>query len=171
MPDIFFCPGADPVDRNVLTLVLRVDPQGTPAERAVYALGMSAYEGDRVFYVLPTDAWAERRLEGDTLTVDIMTYTSWLGELVAGVADPADFDPLPGPNPGECVLLRRSATVDPVEYARADGATLVFGAPADMPVEQVIAAMYAEEDWPIILGPRRDQPIESSNQPIEPPTV
>ena len=50
-------------------------------------------------------------------------------------------------------LLRVVTRVDPVEAARAPEAKIVFAAAADSSVDQVVAAIHAETDWPVIYAP------------------
>ncbi|MFL6073347.1 MAG: hypothetical protein ACJ73S_08140 [Mycobacteriales bacterium] len=128
MAEAWLCSGVDPDAPEDVLLVVVVDPEGEPGERAVARLGLSAYEGETAFHLAPADGWAERRLDGDTLTVDVI-------------------------GAGAVRLLRVAGTVDPAEYARAGPATVVWEAPAGTPAEQVIAGLRDQADLPLILAP------------------
>ncbi|MBC6463286.1 hypothetical protein [Actinomadura sp. HBU206391] len=112
--------------------------------------GAHAYEGDRAFYVVQTDAWVERRLDGDTLTVDVVAHSAVLKRLgiePAGFADRSRVDPY------AVRLLRVVSAVDPALYARVPETTIVFAAPSGGPADKVVAALNAEADWPVIYAP------------------
>jgi hypothetical protein len=128
MAEAWLCSGVDPDTPDGVVLVVVVDPEGDHGERAVSRLGLSAYEGDTGFHLARTDGWAERRLDGDRLTVDVVD-----GEAAR--------------------LLRVTATVDPAEYARAAEVTVVWEAPSGTPAEQVIAALRDQADLPLVLAP------------------
>jgi hypothetical protein len=128
MAEAWLCSGVDPDTPDGVVLVVVVDPEGDQGERAVSRLGLSAYEGDTAFHLARTDGWAERRLDGDTLTVDVV-------------------------DGGAARLLRVTATVDPAEYARAAEVTVVWEAPSGTPAEQVIAALRDQADLPLVLAP------------------
>ncbi|MFF4772686.1 hypothetical protein ACFY05_07485 [Microtetraspora fusca] len=65
------CPGVNRDEPDVPVVMLVVDPDGTPGERAVARLGDYCYEGDGVFFLLQTDGWAEHALDDNRLVVEI----------------------------------------------------------------------------------------------------
>ncbi|MEU4120199.1 hypothetical protein AB0F71_37580 [Kitasatospora sp. NPDC028055] len=154
----------DPSDREAHVAVLVVDPDGTPGERALDRLGAYCYEGDGAFFLLPTDGWAERTLDGDRLTVTIAVYPYALEQVRV---DPADFPLRSALDPDAAVVL--SAEVDlPAEVAarsarsarsaRLSEATAVFTGAAGVPLEALLAS---GEDWPMVLA---DGPAEEERE-------
>jgi hypothetical protein len=123
--------GIDPDAPDDMHLVVAVDPNGSPGERAVVELATRAAEGDGALFVAPADGWVQRRLDGDTLTV----------ELYRGGTDPER-------------LVRVETTVDPLDYAETGPSTLVFAAARGATSDEVVAAIQAEVDWPIVYAPR-----------------
>jgi hypothetical protein len=149
--DTWLRTGVDPQAPDAPLLVVVIDPAAGPGERAVRNLLDHGYEGDGAFYLLPTDAWVERQLDGTTLTVRIVAPTDQLDELDiedAGFAEP---------EPGDTVLLERVTTVDPALYARTGPGTMVFASRRGTSPAEVVAAIHAADDWPLILGPRQSR--------------
>jgi hypothetical protein len=119
--------------------VVRVDPDGSPGERAVARLGDHCYEGDGVLFLSQTDGWAEHTLDGRRLTVDIAVYPA------PPARTGADLVAFPGrssADPEAVLVLRAETEADPELYARAAPAVFT-GAPDRAP----------DADWPMLLAP------------------
>ncbi|MFJ7249614.1 hypothetical protein ACIQWA_33960 [Kitasatospora sp. NPDC098652] len=148
----------DPSDREAHVAVLVVDPDGTPGERALDRLGAYCYEGDGAFFLLPTDGWAERSLDGDRLTVTIAVYPYALEQVRV---DPADF-PLRSVLDPDAAVVLSAEVVLPTEVAarsaRLSEATAVFTGAAGVPLEALLAS---GEDWPMVLA---DGPAEEEGE-------
>ncbi|MYR93359.1 hypothetical protein GTY67_09865 [Streptomyces sp. SID8374] len=129
-----------------VTVVVVVSEDADRHERAVARLMSSGYEGDDCLHLVRTDGWAERRLDGGLLTVDIVAYP-------ALVEDAGPFPARSLADPAALRLLRVTARVDPAAYARASEATLVLVAPAGTPAEAAVALVRSGEDWPLVLAP------------------
>ncbi|MFF2354734.1 hypothetical protein ACFVVL_33845 [Kitasatospora sp. NPDC058115] len=139
--------GVNPDDPDAPVVVLIVDPDGPPGERAVAELGSYGYEGDGAFFLLPTDGWAEHTLDGGRLTVEVAVYPFTLQQIGA---DPEAFPERSSAEPEAVVVLRADASVDPELWARADDATAVFTAGAGLAPDEVPAG---EDAWPLVLAP------------------
>ncbi|MFJ3667006.1 hypothetical protein ACIPSE_11170 [Streptomyces sp. NPDC090106] len=139
--------GLDPDDPDRVLAVLVVDPEGTPAERALAALGSYCYEGDGVFYLVRTDGWAERTLDEGELTVDIAVYPVPLRQVDV---DPEDFPARSTVDPQALLLLSARTQVDPELGARMAEATAVFTAAPDVPLDDLLKA---DDQWPMLLAP------------------
>ncbi|MFI8435643.1 hypothetical protein ACIGJO_18200 [Streptomyces sp. NPDC079020] len=151
MAELVLCTGLDPDDPDSVTPVVIVAEGSTPAEDAVTRLGAYGYEGDDCLYIVQTDGWAERRLEGELLTVDIVAYPA----VLKGLETDADLFPeRSAADPEALRLLRVSARVSPGTYARATDITAVLTAPAGTPAEEVVDEARSGESWPLILAPR-----------------
>lgn len=98
-----------------------------------------------------TDGWAERRLDGELLTVDIVAHPALLRGLEV---DRERFTERSSGDPAALRLLRVAACVDPGAYGRASEVTLVLTAPAGTPTEQAVEWVRTGEDWPLVLTPR-----------------
>lgn len=150
MAELVLCTGLDPDEPDSVTLVVVVAEEGAEDEHAVARLGAYGYEGDGCLYFVQTDGWAERRLDGELLTVDIVAYPAVLEGLEA------DAELFPGrssADPAALRLLRVSGRVSPGLYARAQDSTLVLTAPAGTPAGQVVAEARSGENWPLVLAP------------------
>ncbi|MFB6891402.1 hypothetical protein ACFCX4_19100 [Kitasatospora sp. NPDC056327] len=143
--------GINPDDPDAPVVVLLVDPDGPPGERAVARLGAHGHEESGAFHLLPTDGWAERSLDGDRLTLAVAAYPVALRQV--GV-DPAAFPERSAAAPEAALLLRAEAVVDPGLYARADDVTAVFTAGPDLAPDEV----PADEEPPLLLAP---EPVEA----------
>ncbi|MFD9689165.1 hypothetical protein [Kitasatospora sp. NPDC059088] len=152
----------DPSDREAHVAVLVVDPDGTPGERALDRLGSYCYEGDRAFFLLATDGWAEQSRDGDRLTVSIAVYPY---ALVQVRVDPFDFPLRSALDPEAAVVLTAEVTV-PGLPARLSEATAVFTGAADVPLEVLLAS---EDDWPMVLapGPAEDEDDDGADGAYE----
>ncbi|GAB2898654.1 hypothetical protein [Streptomyces mayteni] len=139
--------GADPDEPRTPVVMLVVDPEGSPGERAVARLGGYGYEGDGAFYLPRTDGWAERALDGGRLVVDVAVWPSLLRRI--GV-DPAQFGRRSAVDPEAALVLRAEAEVDPAAYAGAGAATAVFTAGAGRALDDGFPAV---DDWPLLLAP------------------
>ncbi|MFF8771784.1 hypothetical protein [Kitasatospora sp. NPDC015120] len=139
--------GINPDDPDAPVVALLVDPGGPPGERAVARLDRYGHEGDGAFYLLPTDGWAERTLDGDRLTVTVAAYPFTLKQLGA---DPEAFPERSDTVPEAALVLRAVTVVDPGTYARADDATAVFTAGPGLALDEVLAG---EDAWPLVLAP------------------
>jgi hypothetical protein len=145
--------GVDPDAPDEVVLMVVVDPAGTPGERAVARLADYGYEGDGALYLVRTDGWVERRLDGRTLVIDVVAYPALLeGADLAG----AGFPERSQVDPQAVRLLRLTTVVDPVEYAHAPEATAVLSAPAGSTPDGILAAVRAGDAWPVIYGPPPD---------------
>ncbi|MEU3056941.1 hypothetical protein [Streptomyces griseus] len=150
MAEALLCTGLDPDDPDAETLVVVVSDVPDHHERAAARLASYGYEGDGCLYLVQTDGWAERRLEGDLLTVDIVAHPALLRGLEA---DRERFSAPSSADPAALRLLRVETRVDPAAYGRASGATLVLTAPAGTPAEEAVALVRSGEDWPLVLTP------------------
>ncbi|MDJ0346472.1 hypothetical protein QMK19_33495 [Streptomyces sp. H10-C2] len=139
-------PGVKPDEPEVPVVVLIVDPDGLPGERAVYELFSYCYEGDGVFYLVGTDGWAEHTLDGDRLVVDIAVYPGALGQVGVDAGAFPDHSAL---DPDAALVLHVEGVVDPELYARAAPATAVFAAGPDRLLDDVLAS---DHDWPMVLA-------------------
>ncbi|MFD7716752.1 hypothetical protein [Streptomyces sp. NPDC059814] len=151
MAELVLCTGLNPDDPDSVTPVVIVAEGRAADEDAVARLGLHGHEGDGCLYFVRTDGWAERRLEGGLLTVDIVAYPVVLKGLDAA----ADrFPERSAADPEALRLLRVSAQVGPGTYARATDITAVLTAPAGMPAEQVVAKARSGGILPLVLAPR-----------------
>ncbi|MER5983046.1 hypothetical protein [Streptomyces sp. NPDC001787] len=151
MAELVLCTGLDPDDPESVTLVVTAAEGRTPGEDAVARLGAYGYEGDGCLYFVRTDGWAERRLDGELLTVDIVAYPA----VLKGLEAEADrFPERSAADPEALRLLRVSARVSPGTYARAADITAVLTAPAGTPAEEVVAEARSGGSRPLILAPR-----------------
>ncbi|MEU0356600.1 hypothetical protein [Streptomyces cyaneofuscatus] len=149
MAEALLCAGLDPDDPDSTTLVVVVAEEGHH-ERAVAGLVPYGYEGDGCLYLVRTDGWAERRLEGRRLIVDIVAYPALLEGLDGGAER---FPERSDADPAALRLLRVRASVDPDAYERASEVTLVLTAPAGTPAEEAVALVRSGEDWPLVVAP------------------
>lgn len=151
MAEALLCDGLDPDCPDAMTLVVVVSEVADHHERAAARLASYGYEGENCLYLVQTDGWAERRLDGELLTVDIVAHPALLRGLEV---DRERFTARSSGDPAALRLLRVAARVDPVAYGRASELTLVLTVPAGTPAEQAVAAVRAGEDWPLVLTPR-----------------
>ncbi|WP_034092158.1 hypothetical protein [Streptacidiphilus albus] len=150
MADAWLCSGINPDAPEDVHLVVAVDPAGPVGERAVAGVAVWGAEVDGAVYILQTDAWVERALRGDRLTVDVMAYPRLLSY---ADAEAADFPERPLTDPDAVRLLRVVTTVDPVAYGQAGEETVVLDVPAGSSAAEVVAAIQSGEDWPTIYAP------------------
>ncbi|MHC3475201.1 hypothetical protein ACYF6T_41950 [Streptomyces sp. 7R007] len=150
MAQLWLRDGLDPDAPEAVVVAVLIDPAGTPQERAVGALFSCAYEGEDCFLLVRTDGWAERRLRGDVLTVDVVVHPALLKRLEI---DAAGFPERSSADPDAVRLLRVSTRVDPRQYEQAPAATVVLTAPAEATPEQIVAGLQARDDWPLIMAP------------------
>ncbi|QXE38749.1 hypothetical protein KQY30_35610 [Streptomyces sp. GMY02] len=139
--------GLDPDAPETVFAVLVVDPNGTPAERAVARLGSYCYEGDEVFYLVRTDGWAERSLDAGLLTVSIAVYPVPLQQVSV---DPASFPSRSAVDPQAVIVLSARTTADPALSARLAGPTAVYTAGPDISLDDLLTS---GEEWPMVLAP------------------
>jgi hypothetical protein len=130
--------GIDPDDPDALVLAVIIDPAGSAGERALMALGDLCYpdEDTGAYYILGTDAYADRRIVDGEVIVDVVTYPEVLANL--GVA--AEFPPYDA----ETVLLLRAT--GETEHDTLPAATLVFTTPIDELTDN-------EDERPYVLAP------------------
>ena len=149
MPLVSLVSVADHPDARFQVVVV-IDPAASVEERALAYLGSSAYESEDAWYVLQTDAWVERRLDGDCLTLDFVAYATGLD----GFEGPMDRFVSRSPIDSDAIrLLRVVGQVDPVAYARAAPETLVtMGASTT----DALAALANGEDDPLVFAPAPD---------------
>ncbi|MCH5675893.1 hypothetical protein [Streptomyces gilvus] len=150
MAQLWVRDGMDPEAPDAVVVAVVVDPAGTAEERAVAALFSYAYDGDGTFLLVRTDGWAERRVDGDVLTVEIVVHRAVLDAL--GI-DGAGFPERPLVRPDAVRLLRVSTPVVGGRYDRALDVTAVLSAPAGAAAEQIVADVHSGEAWPLILAP------------------
>ncbi|MFJ9896029.1 hypothetical protein ACIQPR_22195 [Streptomyces sp. NPDC091280] len=147
MARLYVRSGIAPDDPDAAFVILVVDPDGTPGERAVARLGGHCYEGDGAFYLVRTDGWAERSLDSGRLEVGVAVHPVALRH--AGV-DPAGFPERSVTDPDAVLLLSAATTVEPALRARLGEPTAVFTAGPDVPLDRLLAD---DEEWPIVLAP------------------
>jgi len=151
MPSISLVAAPDHPDARFQVVVV-IDPAASVEERALAYLGSSAYEGDDAWYVLQTDAWVERRLDGDCLTLDVLAYPPCLDGF-EGQMDPVVSQS--SIDPDAIRLLRVVGQVDPDAYSQAAPETLVMmGASAT----DALAALANGEDEPLVFAPPPEAP-------------
>ncbi|MET8658540.1 hypothetical protein [Streptomyces griseus] len=150
MAQALLCAGLDPDDPDATTLVVVVAEQADHQERAAARLGSYGYEGEDCLYLARTDGWAERRLDGELLIVDIVAYPALLKGLEA---DPGRFAERSSADPAALRLLRVEARVDAAAYERASEVTLLLTAPAGSPAEEAVALVRSGEDLPLVMAP------------------
>lgn len=150
MAQVWLGSGMDPDAPEAVVVAVVIDPQGTPEERAVGALFSCAYEGEGCFLLVRTDGWAERRLQGGVLTVEIVVHPAVLGMLGF---DAAGFPERSSVEPAAVRLLRVSTHVAGCQYDQALDVTAVLKAPAELTPQQVVAGLRSGETWPLILAP------------------
>ncbi|MFB8104380.1 MULTISPECIES: hypothetical protein [unclassified Streptomyces] len=150
MAEALLCAGLDPDDPDCTTLVVVVTEEEGHQERAVAGLVPYGYEGDGCLYLVRTDGWAERRLEGRQLTVDIVAYPALLDGPEGGAER---FPERSDADPAALRLLRVRACVEPDAYERASEVTLVLTAPAGTPAEEAVALVRSGEDRPLVVAP------------------
>ncbi|MFE1963137.1 hypothetical protein [Streptomyces sp. NPDC059479] len=138
--------GLDPDAPDTVFAVLVVDPDGTPAERAVAELGAYCYEGDGAVHLVRTDGWAERSLDAGLLTVGIAVHPVPLRQV--GV-DPADFPGRSAVDPQAMMVLSARTAADPALSARLAEPTAVFTAGPDVSLDDLLKS----EEWPMVLAP------------------
>ncbi|MCI3276766.1 hypothetical protein [Streptomyces cylindrosporus] len=139
--------GMDPDAPKTAYAVLVVDPEGTPGERAVAALGSCCYEGDGAFYLVRSDGWAERSPEDGRLAVRIAVHPAVLRQV--GV-DPEDFPGRSSVDPRALLVLEARAAADPALTAHLAEPTAVFTAGPDTTLEELLAS---DAEWPMFLAP------------------
>lgn len=128
MAEVVLRRGINPDFPEELVLAVVVDPDGSPGERAVAALGGRCYEGDGAFYLAQTDGWAASSLADGVLTVDVVVYAAVAGK---------SLDAFPaGPVDGTVRLLRVTGTTDETVLP-----------------EDGVALFKRADDWPILLAP------------------
>ncbi|WP_098008383.1 hypothetical protein [Streptomyces sp. sk226] len=150
MAETLLCTGLNPDDPDAETVVVVVSEVPDDHERAAARLAACGYEGDGCFYLVQTDGWAERRLDGDVLTVDIVAHPVLLRGLEV---DRAKFTARSSYAPSVLRLLRVEARVDPAAYARASEETVLVTAPPGTPAEDAVALVRSGEEWPLVLTP------------------
>lgn len=151
MPQLWITRGLNPDVPDGLGVLVRFDPaEETPAAIILDHLADYAYDGDYRFYILATDAFIERRLEGSTLTLDLVTYPSKIER--AGV-DPTLFQQPAVQDASAVRILRAAFEVDPAEYAEAAEETYLWLSAEDASLEQIKEAIADEEDLPLVFAP------------------
>ncbi|MGW6289592.1 hypothetical protein [Streptomyces sp. NPDC055107] len=151
MAEVVLCEGLDPDYPDATTVVVVVSDVAGHHERAAARLGSYGYEGENCLYLVQTDGWAERRLNGELLTVDIVAHPALLRGLEV---DRERFTARSVGDPAVLRLLRVEARVDPEAYGRASELTLVLTVPAGTPAGQAVERVRTGEDWPLVLTPR-----------------
>ncbi|MEV8390172.1 MULTISPECIES: hypothetical protein [unclassified Streptomyces] len=147
MARLYVRPGIDPDEPDVPVVVLLVDPEGAPGERAVVRLGDYCHEVNGWACLLRTDGWAEHARDGGQLVVDVAVYPVALRAV--GV-DPADFPWRSAIDPEAVVVLRARTAAAPESSVRLAEGTTVFLAGPDVPLDGLLTAY---DDWPMVLAP------------------
>ncbi|MFE4538672.1 hypothetical protein ACFRKB_26970 [Streptomyces scopuliridis] len=147
MARLYVRPGIDPDEPDVPVVVLLVDPEGAPGERAVVRLGDYCHEVNGWACLLQTDGWAEHTRDSGRLIVDVAVYPA--GLRAVGV-DPADFPGRSAVDPEAVVVLRAQTAAVPGPFVPLSEATAVFTAGPDVPLDELLATY---DDWPILLAP------------------
>jgi len=134
--------GIDPDDPDALVLAVVIDPAGSAGERALVALGDLCYPDEDTggYYILGTDAYADRRIVDGEVIVDIVAYP----EVLTNIGVAAEFPPYGA----ETVLLLRAT--GETEYDTLPAATLVFTTPIEELTDN-------EDERPYVLAPPPDQ--------------
>ncbi|MCP2098198.1 hypothetical protein LV78_006189 [Actinosynnema pretiosum] len=149
VPELLLRNGINPEDPDAPVLLVIIDPERSPGERAVCLLGNHGYERDNALYLVPTDGWAERALDGGSLVVDLVAYPLVLGgyDLDLGLfTEPAAQD-------ADAVrLLRVTGEVDATELPEA---TVVVAVSEGATVDDVVEELRSGELWPVVLAPAR----------------
>lgn len=125
-----------------------VDPEGTPEERAVARLADLGYEGDGVLHLSRTDGWAERRLRDGVLVVDVVARADALHSLGVDAEAFTERSRLDR-RAVRLLRVRGEATGDD----RLPEATTVVAVPPGTPVERVLADLDSGVEWPLVLAP------------------
>ena len=125
MAEVGLRTGLVPGEPDQVAVVVAVLVDGVPGERAVGELGARGYESDDALYILTSDAWVERDLDGTRLTVDFVVPEK---------------------------LLRVTGEVDPAEYARASDVTIVVLGDNGDSLDEAIATLIADGEWPLVFG-------------------
>ncbi|MFD7287139.1 hypothetical protein [Streptomyces sp. NPDC059863] len=147
MARLYVRPGIDPDEPDVPVVVLLVDPEGAPGERAVARLGDYCHEVNGWACLLRTDGWAEHARDGGQLVVDVAVYPVALRAV--GV-DPADFPGRSAIDPEAVVVLRARTAAAPESSVRLAEGTTVFLAGPNVPLDELLATY---DDWPMVLAP------------------
>ncbi|WP_344401619.1 hypothetical protein [Streptomyces longisporus] len=151
MAELWVRSGMDPEAPEAVVVAVVIDPHGSPEERAVGELFSYAYEGEDCFMLVGTDGWAERRLHGEVLSVEIVVHRAVLEALAI---DAAGFPERPLVEPDAVRLLRVSTPVAGRHYEQALDVTAVLKAPAQVTPQQLVADLHSGEAWPLFLAPR-----------------
>ncbi|MGW2572882.1 hypothetical protein [Streptomyces sp. NPDC001537] len=141
----------DPDAPEAVVVAVVTNPEGTPEERAVAELFSYACEGENCLMLVGTDGWAERHLQGDVLTVEIVVHRAVLEALAI---DAAGFEERPLLEPDAVRLLRVSTRVAGCHYEQALDVTAVLKAPAEVTPQQIVADLRSGQAWPLFLAPR-----------------
>lgn len=139
--------GLSPDAPDAAFAVLVVAPDGTPGERAMAELGAYCYEGDGALYLVRTDGWAEQSFDAGDLVVRVAVHPVALRQV--GV-DPEGFSERSAVDPEAVIVLTARTTAGPDLSPRPAGATAVFTAAADVPLDDLLTS---EDEWPVLLAP------------------
>lgn len=147
MPLVSLVASPDHPDARFQVAVV-IDPTASVEARALAYLGSSSYESDNAWYVLQSDAWVERRLDGDRLTLDFVAYSRCLD----GFEEQTDQFVARSSIDQEAIrLLRIVGQVDPVAYSQAAPETLlVFDTSSFV---DALAALADGEGDPLVFAP------------------
>jgi hypothetical protein len=141
MPEVVLRDGIDPEDPERIVLAVVVDPDGSPGEQAVMAVGDYCFpdEEANVAHILQTDAFTECHLDAGKLTVDFMVFPSPARS--AGRIDEADF---PERSTREPLAIRVLRVTGRTTYDELPDEVLVYTTPLDQ---------LTEEDCPLVFAP------------------
>jgi hypothetical protein len=140
MPEVVLRDGIDPNDPERVVVAVVLDPDGSPGERAVMAVGDYCFpdEEANVAHILQTDAFTECHLAEGELTVDFMVFPSPARS--DGRIDEADFPERSTREPLAIKVLR--VTGRTAEQQLPDE-VLVYTTPLDRLTEEDCALIFA----------------------------
>jgi hypothetical protein len=127
-------------------LLITIDLAGTtPGHKVLAEVRNYSYDEDEYSYISATDAWIQCRLDGSTLTADILTYPKYIED--AGF-DLAHFPETVAHDPLSRRILRVTGEVNPAQYAEVanDGIAVVFTEDVASP-EELQQRMTGDSDW------------------------
>jgi hypothetical protein len=145
-------------------LLITVDlDEATPAHAVLAQVRNYSYDDEEYSYICATDGWIQCRLDGSTLTADILTYPKYIED--AGV-DPALFTESVAHDPLSRRILRVTGEVDPAQYAEVadDGIAVVFT--KDVATREELQQRMADDSdwWTFIFAPH---PAPDEDGPAE----
>jgi hypothetical protein len=123
--------------------------QDTPSGAVLHQISLYGYETGQALDIVETDAWVERQLDGSTLTISIATYPRIIEETGINIST---FPEQSKRDPNANIVLRVTADVNPIDYAKAGEATFHWWATDGTPLEQIKQEIADEINWPMVFG-------------------